>query len=180
MAKIYTNVFLWVEMNELGAISYIGDLYDRYSIYYNTSKDVIVLDEPIDIAAYFKNLQVRTFLTQNDIIDSYESNEICYVKQIEKLDSSSLTGFTDFLKKAVDNYVQPDRNHMCTHITGVIVSETDIEAELIKMIEKFKYSKSYFFSLHGWSEIRLLYINPGKKEIITNKPGKKVIKFYKF
>lgn len=161
-------------------ISYFGNLFERYNIYYNTSKDVIILNEFIDIMAEFKDVHGRTFLSSKDIIDSYEINEICYVKRAEKIDILSFSNFTDFLKKAVDVYVQPKRDHMCTYITGVLVTEDSIEDELICAIKKFKYSKSYFFSLHGWCEIRLLIINPVKEQIITNKPGKKVIKFYSF
>ncbi len=161
-------------------ISYIGNLCERYSIYYNISRDVIVLNESIDIMAKFKDVHGRTFLGAKDVIDSYEINEICYVKHIENIDAISLSDFTGFLKKAVENYVEPKRDHMCTYITGIAVTQSDIKDENIRAIERFKYSKSYLFSLHGWSEIILLVINPGKEQIITNKPGKKVIKFYSF
>ena len=160
--------------------SYFGNLFERYSIYYNTSKDVVILNENVDIMAEFKDVHGRTFLSSKDVIDSYEINEICYVKRAEKVDILSLSNYTDFLKKAVDVYVQPKRGHMCTYITGVLVTENHLEDDLISSIKKFKYSKSFFFSLHGWCEIRLLVINPEKEQIITNKPGKKVIKFYNF
>lgn len=161
-------------------ISYIDNLYDRFSIYYNTNRNVNILNESIDILAQFKDVQGRTLLTQKDIIDSFETNEICYVKKIDTLDISSLTAFTEFLKKAIDTFVQPKRGHMCTYITGVLVTECPIDEDIKQFVQKFKYNKSYFFSLHGWSEIRLLVINPDIEKIITNKPGKKVIKFYKF
>lgn len=164
----------------MDTISYVKNLCERYDIYYNIIKDVIVLNESIDIVAKFKDVHVRTFLGPKDVIDSYEINEICYVKHIENLDIISLSDFTDFLKKAAENYVEPKKDHMCTYITGVAVTQSSINDELIRAIERFKYSKSYFFSLYGWSEIRLLVINPDKEQIITNKPGKKVIKFYSF
>jgi len=159
---------------------YIDNLYDRYCIYYNTSRKINILNESIDICAHFTDIQGRTLITQKDVIDSFETNEICYVKVVDNVELSSLIDYTEFLKKAVDTFVKPKRDHMCTYITGVLVTNSPLDDELIQYVKKFKYSKSYFFSLHGWSEIRLLLINPDIEKIITNKPGKKVIKFYKF
>ncbi len=159
--------------------TYIDNLNNRYKIYYNVSNDVNILNETINIFAKFKDIKGRTFLTANDVIDTFEVNEICFVKHFERIDVASLIGFTEFLKKAAAKYVEPKKGHMCTHITGVIITLDDINDNLKSIINKFKYSKSYFFSLHGWCEIRLLVINPAKEEIVTNKPGKKVIKFYK-
>ena len=160
--------------------TYIGTLYNRYCIYYNTSKDVVVLNKTVDIFARYKDIRGRTFLTSKDIIDSFETNEICFVKHFEKIDINSLIDFTEFLKRAAEKYVEPKRGHMCTYITGVIITQDDIDDELKRLIKKFKYSKSYFFTLHGWCETRLLLINPTKDEFIANKPGMKVIEFYKF
>ena len=64
--------------------TYIGTLYNRYCIYYNTSKDVIVLGKTVDILAQYKDIQGRTLLTSKDIIDSFETNEICFVKHFGK------------------------------------------------------------------------------------------------
>lgn len=159
---------------------YIDNLYDRYCIYYNTSRNINIFNESIEICAHFTDIQGRTLITQKDIIDSFETNEICYVKVVDSIVLSSLIDFTEFLKKAVDTFVKPKRDHMCTYITGVLVTNSPLDDTLIQYVKKFKHSKSYLFSLHGWSEIRLLVINPEIEMIITNKPGKKAIKFYRF
>ena len=164
----------------MDAKAYIDDLHDRYSLFYDTNRNADILNKTVDIFAQYKDIQGRTFLTSKDIIDSFETNEICFVKHFEKIDINSLIDFTEFLKKAAEKYVEPKRGHMCTHITGVIITQDDIDDELKRVIKKFKYSKSYFFTLHGWCEIRFLFINPAKEKIIANKPGKNVIKFYKF
>ena len=164
----------------MDAKAYIDDLHDRYSLFYDTNRNANILNKTVDIFARYKDIQGRTLLTSKDIIDSFEINEICFVKHFEKIDINSLIDFTDFLKKAAEKYAEPKRGHMCTYITGVIITQCDIDVELKSIIKKFKYSKSYFFTLHGWCEIRFLFINPAKENIIANKPGKKVMKFYKF
>ena len=164
----------------MDAKAYIDDLHDRYSLFYDTNRNADILNKTVDIFARYKDIQGRTFLTSKDIIDSFETNEICFVKHFEKIDINSLLDFTEFLKRAAEKYVEPKRGHMCTHITGIIITQDDIDDELKRVIKKFKYSKSYFFTLHGWCETRLLLINPTKDKIIANKPGMKVIEFYKF
>lgn len=169
-----------MELYYMDSKSYINYLYDRYCIYYNTNRNVNILNESIDIYAHFNEVYGRTLITQKDVIDMFETNELCYVKRIENVDMSSITAFTEFLKKAVDEFVQPKKDHMCTYITGVLVTECPIDENITQYVKKFKHSKSYFFSLHGWSEIRLLVVDPNNKNIITNRSAKKVIKFYNF
>jgi hypothetical protein len=160
--------------------SYIANLYNRYCIYYNTSRNAKILNESIDIYAHFNDVYGRTLITQKDIIDSFETNEICCVKKFDNINIPSLEAFTGFLKQAMDTFVKPKKDHMCTYITGVLVTESPLDDNSIRYVKKFRHSKSYLFSLHGWSEIRLLLVNPSNKIIIANKPGKKVIKFYNF
>ena len=64
--------------------AYIDDLYNRYSLYYDTNKNTNIFNENIDIFAQFKDIQGRTFLTSKDIIDTFETNEICFVKHFDK------------------------------------------------------------------------------------------------
>jgi len=68
---------------------------------------------------------------------------------------------------------------MSTVINGVLILEDGFEENLKKSIEKFKFNRSFAFGFKGWAYIRLLVVDLSKGEVITNKRGKEVKKFYK-
>lgn len=157
---------------------YLILLEKMYSSYFKIEKNVEILDMPIDIYARYSDVGGRTFMTQKDIIDKFEVNEFCFVKSFNEIDEISLNNFINFLKLTTEKLVNHNRDHKCTTITGIMVTEKSAGKDINKFITKYKYTKPYLFYLHGWSDIRLIMINLQDNNIITNKEGVKVKKVY--
>jgi len=162
-------------MNTNDYLLLLEKMYDKH---FFIEKNVKVLDIPIDIYARYSDVGGRTFVTQKDIIDKFEVNEFCFVKSFTELNENNINDFINFLKMTTEKIVNPSRDHKSTTITGVIVSESSVNDSIIKTISKFKYTKPYLFYFHGWSDIRLIFIDLQNNNIITNKEGVKVKKVY--
>ncbi|MGE5676442.1 MAG: hypothetical protein ACM3ZR_00115 [Pseudomonadota bacterium] len=156
---------------------YMETLERKYARHFDIDRNIAIFGENLDIYAKHYNINVRTFITKNDIIDRYENNEYCFVKGFEKITGAETEAFEELLKTAAGNLVKPDREHMSTYITGVLVAES-IEENAVKAIKAFRYSKAYKFYLHGWCDVRYIGVDLGKETIITNKAGKVVNKVY--
>lgn len=156
---------------------YLTNLHSKYQRHFHTQCDTTVLGHKIDLSARFSDVCGRTFITKKDVVDRYENHEHCYVKSFEVITAEDVSAFTDFLIKAVSEFVNPNTDHMCTYMTGVVVGGS-ITPEAAKMIQGFSYSKVYMFYLKGWCDIRLVGVELGRSTIITNKAGGKVKKVY--
>lgn len=156
---------------------YMETLELKYARHFDIEKNIGLFGETVDIYAKHYNVNVRTFITKNDIIDRYVNNEYCFVKGFENITSSEIAAFGEFLKTAAGNLVKPDKEHMSTYITGVLVAES-IEESAAKAIKAYRYSKAYKFYLHGWCDVRFIGVDLGKGMTITNKAGKMVNKVY--
>jgi len=157
---------------------YLLFLENAYSKHFTVEKDTQVMDLPIDIYARFSHVGGRTFVTQKDIIDKFETNEFCFVKSFSELNIDNINIFLTFLKMTAEKIVNPGRDHKCSYITGVIVSNGTVDTDIIKIISKFKYTKPYLFYFHGWSDIRLIIVDLKNNSVYTNSEGKKVKKVY--
>lgn len=162
-------------MNTNDYILLIEKMYEKH---FTLEKKAKVLDFPIDIYARYSDIGGRTFLTKKDIIDKFEVNEHCFVKSFQEFNESDLDNFINFLKMATEKIVNHSRDHKCSTITGVIISQNQVKENILKTITKFKFTKPYLFYLHGWSDIRLIFIDLQNENIITNREGKKVKKVY--
>ncbi len=156
---------------------YLSSLADKYQRHFQTQSDMTILGQKIDLSAIYSCVSGRTFITQNDVIDRCENHEHCYVKSYDAITPREVEAFTEFLIKAVSEFVSPKVDHMCTYMTGVIVGSS-MTPEAAEMIKRFSYSKVYMFYLKGWCDIRLVGVHLQERTVITNKAGGKVKKVY--
>lgn len=131
-----------------------------------------------DLAARSTVRNEAYLLLKTTVMYAFENNEYCFVKTVEALDSATLDQMETALIKAAESFVKPSEEHMSTTFTGVLISETPIDKEIIRRVERFKKQKSYFFGLKGWSSFRLVLVDLSASEVTASKEAKKVAKFY--
>ncbi|OGO77037.1 MAG: hypothetical protein A2Y23_03130 [Clostridiales bacterium GWB2_37_7] len=136
-----------------------------------------IFGEKVDVHAKFCNVSGRTFITKNDVIDRCENYEYCYIKKVNIVTEDVVASFGQFLKKIVDECIDPGKDHMSTYVTGVIIGNS-INENARKVIHKYCYSKAYSFYLRGWCDVRFICIGINNNEVISNKAAKHVQKVY--
>jgi hypothetical protein len=156
---------------------YVENLQKKLERHFNIEKDIILFGEIIDVHAKFCNISGRTFITKQDVIDRCENYEYCYIKKVDTVTEEETAAYGQFLKKVVNEYIDPDKDHMSTYVTGVIIGSS-INDNVKKAIEKYSYSKAYSFYLRGWCDVRLICVGLNDNEVVTNKAGKRVQKVY--
>lgn len=159
---------------------YINFLQNKFNRYFDIKRNINILGIKIDMFAKYFERNGRTLITQKDVIDAYENHEFCFIKCYENLSIDNIKEYENFLVEAVARYVKPHSEHMCTYVTGVMVSKDKVNDECTCEIKKFKYSKAFKFYLHGWCEVRLIVVDLASGNVITNSKGKSVKKVYEY
>ena len=156
---------------------YIKLLTSKLEKNFTIERDIVIFDNKIDIFAKFSNISVRTFITQHDIIDQYNNHEHIYIRGYDNVTEEDIVSFGQFLKRISDECISPDKDHMSTYITGVLIGN-HIDENAIRAVKKYNYRKAFCFYLKGWCDVRLIYVGLDNNMIITNRDGKKVKKVY--
>jgi len=156
---------------------YIKLLISKLEKNFTIERDIVIFDNKIDIFAKFSNISVRTFITQHDIIDQYNNHEHIYIRGYDNVTEEDIVSFGQFLKRISDECISPDKDHMSTYITGVLIGN-HIDENAIRAVKKYNYRKAFCFYLKGWCDVRLIYVGLDNNMIITNRDGKKVKKVY--
>jgi len=160
------------------ATNYIDDLFIKYNKNFSVSKNIELCEKKINLFAEHKGIGGRTFITQKDIIDKFEFNEYCIVNVYNSVNIDDAVEYTEYLKTLINALVKPNKEHKSSTITGVMVCNTSIDKSTEYFIKKFKYTKPYKLYFHGWSDIRLIFVDLSNNLVIPNKQGKKVKKVY--
>lgn len=121
----------------------------------------------------------RFVATKGTVIYAYENNEYCFIRIMDDITTEGVDETFNVLKKAMDDFVVPNDEHMSTVFTGILLTMGNVDADLEDIIRKFKYQKSYKFGFHGWSSIRLVVVEITSGKVITSREAKKISKFYK-
>ncbi len=158
---------------------YLQEISERLSRYFDISRDYLYKDMEYQLKA-------RSFIRNEKYLGSkkltlyaYENNEHCLLKHYSQLDVGGLERFLDNLKAYTMENVKPHDEHMLSIVNGVILMADFDNAEIQREIENYKFYKSFSFGLQGWVYQRLLLVNLNSGEVISNRRGREVAKFYK-
>lgn len=73
----------------------------------------------------------------------------------------------------------PPKDHMRTFLSVVLISEHPLEEDLIRKIRRYRYDKSYLFSLRGYSQGRMIAVDLPNNKVYTSPAAKDVAGFYR-
>lgn len=77
----------------------------------------------------------------------------------------------EFVRK---NEKYPEKDHMISYITFVVLCDSVPDSQTKKMIKKFHFDKGYLLNFRGHSEAKLVVATMDTKEVFTNYVGKEL------
>lgn len=157
---------------------FLKNLENRYCHYYDIKETPSFVPFPLDLYAHFYQSNAKYFATKKISVWRMDHEEHCLVKCYDTLEENDLARMIRTAKMAVDYLVKPSPDHMKTYITVVVPTWSPLTQELRNYIEKFRYSKAYKLYLHGWCDLRLVVIDLSSRQVVCNKAGKEVSRFY--
>jgi len=141
---------------------YLETTEQKLSKYFDIKKPYRYKDLNMDLFAQSFIRNEKYFVTKKAIVYAFENNEYNFIKSYKNLDENQLNSFLDILKNATEDFVNPNNQHMSTVINGIIIVNDGFREDLKKIIEKFKFNRSFAFGFKGWSYIRLVVVDLNK------------------
>lgn len=153
-------------------------LKDSYSAYYN----IIPCDAPEGLplafrADYFSRAE-RYWISKSIPIWGNETNEYAYIFSAPAFDSALAEKCIDFALKDGLPRVRPHREHQYTNIKVLFVADSFDEPSR-RTIQKKSFSKSYKFSLHGFTNLLTAAVDLSESRAYTNKAGHGLAGYFK-
>ncbi|MDI6601218.1 MAG: hypothetical protein QME46_05505 [Thermoanaerobacteraceae bacterium] len=153
---------------------YLDLLEKKHSVYYDVYRDYELNGRFLDIYAEFHMRNERYVLI--DVLDAYETHEYRLVKYYEDLKLKDVSEFSAWLKDETDILIKPHTEHMCTILTGVMVTDRGINRDVEKFIKYYRYTRYFTLGIKGWGEIRLVGVDIASNRVVANRKGREVIK----
>jgi len=125
--------------------------------------------------AEFHSHSEQYFLTRAAHIADIDSHEYVFFAEEEHLTSDRLGELETAAWEEGLSRIKPGPGHRNSDVALIIIADT-IEETAFSQVRKIRRSKSYRFSLQGWSGFRILAYEVSTGRIISNRLGKSLEK----
>ena len=156
---------------------FVRDVLDAYSDWYDVEEKTSI-NIPLAATAVFHEHQTGFALIRKAEMWSADRHEYVYIYSIPTLDSET---FEKCIKDTIvrgEEAVNPEFGHMCTNIVSVFITN-NATSEAIKALKKYRYRKSFLFSLKGWLETQTTLVSLDSMSVVNNMPGRQTGEFMK-
>ena len=140
-----------------------------YERYYTIKKEDVTA--PFAAEAEFKSHNEQYILVKSAKISEMDSNEFVYFAAEDTLTLDKLYKLDKIAWETGLSKVVPKSGHRNSDVVLVIIADR-IEEDAFEAIKKLKHSKSYFFTIYGWSNYKLVAIDLSKNASASNRQGR--------
>ena len=153
-------------------------LTDSYSAYYDIHDNDGMTDLPLVFRADYFSRAEKYWLSKKIPIWGNETNEYCYLFSAPTFDEALAKRCIDFALEDALPRVKPHKEHQYTNIKVLLLADS-FDRETVKYIRGREFSKSYKFSLHGFSTLKTAAVDMESGEAFPNKAGHELAGYFK-
>ena len=156
---------------------FLDTLADSFSAYYNLHMAEGEQELPLAFRADYYSRAERYWLTKNITIWGNETNEFAYVFSAPSFDQALAARCIDYALDDALPLVKPHKEHQYTNIKVILLADT-VEKDVAQYVKKRSFSKSYKFSLHGFSTLKSAIVDLGSQKTVTNSAGHELVSYF--
>lgn len=157
---------------------FIEVLKDSYSAYYNIVPADDQAELPLAFRADYFSRAEKYWLSKSIPVWGNETNEYAYIFSAPGFTRELAERCMDFALEDGLPRVKPHKEHQYTNIKVILVADEFCEGAKDAVCKR-KFSKSYKFSLHGFSTLLTAAVDLGERKAYTNRAGYDLAKYFK-
>lgn len=152
-------------------------LEDSFTAYYNIISENDAGDLPLAFRADYFSRAEKYWLTKKITVWANETNEFAYIFSDRSFDKDTVDMCLDYALKEGLPRVRPHKEHQYTNIKVIFVADS-FDKETAKYIQGKKFSKSYKFSLHGFTELKTAAADISAQKAYANRAGHELTDYF--
>ncbi len=156
---------------------FLNTLADSFSAYYDLHMAEGEQELPLSFRADYFSRAERYWLTKNITIWGNETNEFAYVFSAPSFDQALAARCIDYALDDGLPMVKPHKEHQYTNIKVILLADS-VEQDVARYVKKRSFSKSYKFSLHGFSTLKSAIVDLGSQKTVTNSAGHELVSYF--
>lgn len=163
---------------------YMERLLPQYEAAFDLYRPYSIGGDTCEAYGYFCSHSEKYVLSREAKLWEADSFEHILFYSERRIDGSVLTRAVNILENVLEpekvccGGKNPEKNHMYSYLTCVLISEEKIDDGTVRRIRQYRFRKNYLFSLRGYSEGRIVAVDLANQKVFTNRAGKPMKKLY--
>ena len=164
---------------------YFNKIAEQYEKTFDIYRDKEINGEKYLAYGHFYSYSEKYVLVKEVQLWEVKSHEHIIFMDISEIKMNDLKKVDILIKEYMEPFLvrkgekYPEKNHMYSFLTVVIFTSKRISDDMKRKIKKYKYEKNYLFFIRGYTSGRIIVIDTENMEIVTNKSGTVLGKFYR-
>ncbi len=150
--------------------TYLKMLEDMYYRHFDIYEDREIGGREFDLYACCRITNERYMATRSLKIYQYNDYEHCLVRAGEKFSGRELDD--EFFDRCVEELIEVESGHHQSYLTLIQVVGKPLSSAEITRVENCSYSRSFWFGLRGWCDLRLLAVDLDRMKVFFNEEAK--------
>jgi hypothetical protein len=144
-------------------------LKQRFEKYFDVLDRNTWKGKSYDMAAQYTARESQTILSKENVMDYYDSKEICLVSF--NTTPAFIKSELAVLPELTLESAEPSRHHKSTVVTRVFVAESP-EKEAVKLIQRFRFSRPFRLYFWGYAECKTILVDLTACRVYANQAGR--------
>ncbi|WP_049945942.1 hypothetical protein [Butyrivibrio sp. LC3010] len=159
---------------------FLQELLRRYQANFDITENFTLGDTTYPAYAWFYSLSEKYVLKKEATLWAIKAFEHVLFSKVDSVSEDTLDDIMTTITNEAEpilvrkNEKYPEKDHMCTYITFIVVSSKDPDEIAQKKIRKFHFDKGYLFNFRGHSEARLAVVSMESGNVWTNYSGRDI------
>ena len=166
---------------------YLDKILERMTHTHNITRDYAADGRTFAAHALYESFGEKYVLTRKaNLWKISESEHVLFMTLPENGDPGALFSeakrlIADFMEPVMarGSGKYPPRDHMRTFLTIVLLLEHSPDQDFISSVKRFRFDRSYLFSLRGFSQGRIIAVDLPRNTVYTSPAAKDVAAFYR-
>ena len=165
---------------EYACDDYLRELLDRYKANFDITENFTLGDKVYPAYARFFSFGEKYVLKKEAQLWAIKAYEhVLFIKT-----KSINDNFIEDMRKTFVEQMEPtlilhgekypEKDHMCSYMTIVVISENTPSEDILKKLKKLSYDRGYLFNLRGHCEARIALACIDSQAVFTNRNGKEL------
>ncbi len=157
---------------------YLRELLRRYQANFDIHENYTVGNVTYPAYAWFHSFSEKYVLRKEAQLWAIKAYEhVLFIKEKE-LSMELLEEYRRRITEEIEPELvrnggkYPEKDHMCTYITFVVLTDKAPSEDVQRAIKKFSFDKGYMFNFRGHSEAHFICADMESGSVYTNKGGK--------